>query len=146
VNAARQRGLPVFHGVLRPDAAAAAALAGKPVLAFAGIADPEKFFATLEACGIPAAVRAAFPDHHRYTAGEIGVLLDRAERERLVLVTTEKDVARLSGDGAAAELAARVVALPVTMELTPGEALGAAVLDAIRAGGEERAASSPRAK
>jgi tetraacyldisaccharide 4'-kinase len=146
VDAARRRGLPVFHGELRPDAAAAAALAGKPVLAFAGIADPEKFFATVASCGIPAAVRAAFPDHHRYTAAEIGALLRRAERERLVLLTTEKDVARMRGDGAAAELAARAVALPVTMEFSASEALGAAVLDAIRLRREERAASSRNAQ
>jgi tetraacyldisaccharide 4'-kinase len=132
VDAARQRGLPVFHGELRPDAATAAALAGKPVLAFAGIADPEKFFATLESRGIPAAVRAAFPDHHRYTAAEIGALLGRAGRERLVLLTTEKDLARIRGDAAAAQLAARAMALPVTMEFAPGEALGAAVLAAVR--------------
>jgi tetraacyldisaccharide 4'-kinase len=129
VDEARQRGLPVFHGELRPDAATAAALAGKPVLAFAGIADPEKFFATLESCGIPAAVRAAFPDHHRYTMAEAGALVARAERDRLVLLTTEKDVARMRGD--AAELAARAVALPVTMEFAPGEALGATVLAAV---------------
>jgi tetraacyldisaccharide 4'-kinase len=115
IEAARKRGLPVFHGELRPDPAAAAALSGKPVLAFAGIADPDKFFATLEVCGIPAAVRARFPDHHRYTHAEIAALVSRAERERLVLVTTEKDLARMEGDAAAAELLARARALPVTL-------------------------------
>src|SRR5216683_428100 len=62
IDAAQRRGLPVFHGELRPVPDAVAALAGKPVLAFAGIADPDKFFATLEACGIPVAVRRSFPD------------------------------------------------------------------------------------
>src|SRR5580704_997172 len=107
IEAARKRALPVFHGELRPDPAAAAPLAGKPVLAFAGIADPDKFFATLEACAIPAAVRARFPDHHRYTRAEIAALLARADRERLVLVTTEKDLARMEGDAAATELLVR---------------------------------------
>ena len=139
VEAARQRGLPIFHGELRPDEAAAAALAGKPVLAFAGIADPDKFFATLESCGIPAAVRARYPDHHRYTVAEAGALLGRAKSERLILVTTEKDVARIRGDGLAAELAARVVALPVTMEFDAGEEIGAAVLNAVGLRREGRA-------
>ena len=38
-------GLPVFHGRLEPDAQAVAALRPHKVLAFAGIGDPEKFFA-----------------------------------------------------------------------------------------------------
>jgi tetraacyldisaccharide 4'-kinase len=131
LDMARARRLPIFHGELRPDASAVAALAGRPVLAFAGIAEPGKFFATLEACGIPAAARTAFADHHRYTAAEAGALLARAERERLVLVTTEKDLARMRGDPAAAELAARTAVLPVAMEFTPGETLGATVSEAI---------------
>src|SRR6266702_3187096 len=39
---AEARGIPVFRGRLEPDAQALAALAGKDVLAFAGIADPQK--------------------------------------------------------------------------------------------------------
>jgi tetraacyldisaccharide-1-P 4'-kinase len=74
---------------------------------------------------------SGFPDHHRYTAAEIGALLGRAERERLMLLTTEKDVARMRGERAAAGLAARAVALPVTMDFAPVDALGAAVLAAV---------------
>jgi len=44
-------------------------------------------------------------------------LLAQAERERLILVTTEKDLARTQGDAAAAELAAAARALPVTLAL-----------------------------
>jgi tetraacyldisaccharide 4'-kinase len=129
IAAARKRGLPVFHAELRPDEATAAALKGRPVLAFAGIADPEKFFATLEACAIPAAVRAPFPDHHRYTPAEMAALVARADRERLVLVTTEKDLARMAGDAVAAELLVRARALPVTFTFTEGER---ALLDAVQ--------------
>jgi len=130
--AAAARGLPVLRGELRPDPAVVAALAGRPVLAFAGIADPDKFFATLEVCGIPAAVRARFPDHHRYTQAELAALLARAERERITPVTTEKDVARMSGDPAAAALLARTVALPVTLAILGDDPIGPAVLAAIR--------------
>ena len=49
---AAARGLPVFHGRLEPDAQAVAALRPHKVLAFAGIGDPEKFFATLAEAGI----------------------------------------------------------------------------------------------
>jgi tetraacyldisaccharide 4'-kinase len=132
IAAAKERGVPVVRGELRPDPAAVAALAGKPVLAFAGIADPDKFFATLEASGIPAAVRARFPDHHCYTQAELAALLARAERERLTPVTTEKDVARMSGDPAAAPLLARTAALPVTLTFLGEDFIGPAVVRAVR--------------
>src|SRR5262245_34545841 len=44
VPQARARSLPVFAARLVPDAGFIAALEGKPVLAFAGIGDPEKVF------------------------------------------------------------------------------------------------------
>ena len=127
--AGAKRGLPLYRGELRPNPAAVAALAGHPVLAFAGIADPEKCFATLEAGGIPAAVRVRFPDHHRYTKAEMAALIARAQRDRITLVTTEKDVVRMSGDPAAAQLLARAVALPVEMVLRSDD--GSALLAAI---------------
>jgi tetraacyldisaccharide 4'-kinase len=131
--AAAKRGLPLYRAALRPDPAAVAALAGRPVLAFAGIADPGKFFATLAAAGIPAAVRAPFPDHHRYTRSEMAALIARAERDRIALVTTEKDAARMRGDPAAAELLSRAVALPVELAFrdNDGSALLAAMVSRI---------------
>ena len=118
IDAAQRRGLPVFHGELRPAPAAVAALAGKRTLAFAGIADPDKFFATLEAHGIPAAVRKPFPDHHRYAADEMAALVACAQRDGLTLVTTEKDMARMNGDPAAIDLIGRSAVLPVTLTFT----------------------------
>ena len=115
LDAAQRRGLPVFHGELRPAPDAVAALAGKRILAFAGIADPDKFFATLEAHGIPAAVRKPFPDHHRYAADEMAALVACAQRDGLMLVTTEKDMARMNGDLAAIDLIGRSAVLPVTL-------------------------------
>jgi tetraacyldisaccharide 4'-kinase len=117
IAAARVSGIPLFQGRLVPGQAAVAALAGRRVLAFAGIGDPEKFFATLAAAGIDAPVRESFPDHHRYARAEAAALLARADREGLDLVTTEKDLVRLSGDSDMAELAARAQALPVTLVL-----------------------------
>ena len=40
-----------------------------------------------------------------------------ADRERLALVTTEKDLARLTGDPHASELVARTTALPVALKV-----------------------------
>jgi tetraacyldisaccharide 4'-kinase len=132
IDAAQRRGVPVLYGDLRPAADAVAALAGKPVLAFAGIGDPDKFFATLEAHGIPATIRKAFPDHHRYAADEISALADCAERNGLTLVTTEKDLARLSGDPAAARLIERSAVLPVTLRFNEVSAVEAMLRDMIR--------------
>jgi tetraacyldisaccharide 4'-kinase len=115
VIAARARRLPLFHGTLEPDRAALAALAGLKVLAFAGIGDPEKFFATLAAAGIEAPVRRSFPDHHRYSRKQAADLVKEAEKNGLQLLTTEKDLARMRSDAALTELAARTRALPVSL-------------------------------
>jgi tetraacyldisaccharide 4'-kinase len=114
-NAARARNLPVFSARLVPDARFLDMLGDRAVLAFAGIGDPEKFFATLRAAGVTVSATTAFADHHRYTGHEAQVLCAAADRDALVLVTTEKDVARMQGDDELADLAARARALPVTM-------------------------------
>ena len=115
--AAQAHGVPVFHGRLEPDGRAVAVLKGRPVLAFAGIGDPEKFFATLRGAGIEVRAAIAFPDHHRYRRIEALDLLGRAEREGLVPVTTEKDWVRLAGQEDLAALAAVAHALPVTLKV-----------------------------
>jgi tetraacyldisaccharide 4'-kinase len=117
IAAAQRRGLPRFEGELAPDPTVILKLAGARVLAFAGIADPDKFFATLEAGGVAVVARHGFADHHRFTEREVAVLLALADRERLMPVTTEKDLARLAGDPGARELVARTTTLPVTLTL-----------------------------
>jgi tetraacyldisaccharide 4'-kinase len=112
---ARARRLPVFHGRLEPDPDAVAALKQKPVLAFAGIGDPEKFFATLRDTGVEVRAAVPFPDHHRYRRGEARELIERGEREGLALVTTEKDRARLTGQDDVAVLASAAGELPVRL-------------------------------
>jgi tetraacyldisaccharide 4'-kinase len=129
IEAAGRRGVPVFHGDLQPTPEAVAALAGRPVLAFAGIADPGKFFATLEAHGIPAAIRRPFPDHHPYAAAEMAELVACADRNGLTPVTTEKDMARLRGVPAAAELIKRTTVLPVILEFGDAPAVDALLRD-----------------
>jgi tetraacyldisaccharide 4'-kinase len=129
-SAARSRGLPVFHGTLEPDADVVASLRGTRVLAFAGIGNPEKLFATLGAAGIEAPVRRSFGDHHRYSVVEARALLRDAETGGLQLLTTEKDFARLQDDAAVADLARRVRTLPVTVKIAPADEFAALVLGA----------------
>jgi tetraacyldisaccharide 4'-kinase len=71
-------------------------LAGQAVVAFAGIARPEKFFASLEAAGARVVARHRFADHHRYGAGELARLRAAAAAAGARLVTTTKDLARLA--------------------------------------------------
>ena len=131
IDVTQRRGLPVLHGELRPALDAVAALAGKPVLAFAGIADPDKFFATLEAHGIPTVIRKSFPDHHRYAVDEMAALVACAQRESLTLVTTEKDMVRLRGEPGAADLIARSTVLPVMLAFRDTSAVEAMLHDVI---------------
>jgi tetraacyldisaccharide 4'-kinase len=113
--AARAQSIPVFAAKLEPDAGSLAALRGKRVLAFAGIGDPEKFFATLREAGVAVAATRGFADHHRYTAAEARELSEAADRDALVPVTTEKDYARLAAEADLARLAARARVLSVRL-------------------------------
>ncbi|MGI8853811.1 MAG: tetraacyldisaccharide 4'-kinase [Methyloceanibacter sp.] len=66
-----------------------------PAIGFAGIARPGKFFATLRNNGARLIDTRSFPDHHRYSEREARRLLDAAQAKNAMLVTTEKDWARL---------------------------------------------------
>jgi tetraacyldisaccharide 4'-kinase len=127
-----QRDVPMFRASLAPDAGSIAALGGSRVLAFAGIGDPEKFFATLRDAGIAVTATRGFADHHRYTAAEAAALCEQADRENLVLVTTEKDTVRLRGDDAVAPLAARAHAFPVTLVLDDEAGFKTLLLEKVR--------------
>ena len=124
--------MPVFHGCLTPDAVAVKALRSRKVLAYAGIGDPDKFFATVEQAGIAIGARRAFADHHRYNAEEAAELVMAAEHDALTLLTTEKDRARMNGDPALAALAVQTQVLPAKLEVDEAEALRALALGALR--------------
>jgi tetraacyldisaccharide 4'-kinase len=86
--------LPVLRASLVPHCAAS--LAQRPVIAFAGIGRPEKFFASVEALGADIIATHPFPDHHRYTAADTTRLLNEAAAHGARLVTTAKDYVKLS--------------------------------------------------
>jgi tetraacyldisaccharide 4'-kinase len=94
VSTCLPRWLPVLRADLVQDPSIAA-LAGRLVVAFAGIASPEKFFAPLRQAGAILAVARAFPDHHVYTARELDALVRDARDRQAILVTTPKDAVRL---------------------------------------------------
>ena len=117
------RGKPVLRAHLVPDENSLAALRGRRCLAFAGIGDPARFFATLRQHGIEVVREAAFADHHPFTRAEIDALVAQAAREQLTLVTTEKDLVRLKSDPALAARAEVVVPFAVAVSIGGGEAL-----------------------
>jgi len=90
--------IPVFtvrheiEGIYRDGLSVAPeTLRSSDVVAFAGIAKPERFFAALESLGIRPVNCVRFRDHHHYSRREI----DRLCGE--MLITTEKDAVRLNG-------------------------------------------------
>lgn len=86
--------LPVLRARLMPGPEAAS-LAGKPVVAFCGIANPRKFFATLQEAGAVLAARHPFADHYPFDDQEIRDILAEAEKLRAIPVTTRKDIVRI---------------------------------------------------
>ena len=131
VAVARKRRLPVFTASLVPDPTFVSELGSSRVLAFAGIGDPEKFFGTLGDAGVSVVRTRSFADHHRYSRAEARRLCEHADREKLVLVTTEKDMARIEQDEQATELADRARALPVRLEFEDEARFRALLLERI---------------
>lgn len=109
----------ILRGQIVPEPQAVAELAGKRVLAFSGIGDPERFVRTLCAAGIDVAVSRAFADHHPYTQAELDELAFDAGKDGLTLVTTEKDKVRLSRLRGSSGIAT----LPVTLAIDDAAAL-----------------------
>jgi tetraacyldisaccharide 4'-kinase len=89
--------LPVLRARLEPDEAARK-LAGRTVLAFAGIGRPSKFYETLRRLGCHVALTQDFPDHHPYTPDDIMEVCEAASALGALPVTTEKDLVRFPAE------------------------------------------------
>jgi tetraacyldisaccharide 4'-kinase len=87
--------VPHLHGVLQP-LAMGMDWQGTRVLAFAGIADPARFFASLRAEGADLVRGEALGDHETLSDTLLRRLESEADAAGAQLVTTEKDAARLS--------------------------------------------------
>ena len=119
--------LPVFSAELQPDSGAVEALEGAPLLAFAGIGQPARFFKSLEDAGGTIAKRLSFADHHPYSQHDLAQIQEDAQRHGAEMITTKKDWMRLPPDWRS-----RVAMLPVSMEVAAQDALIGLVERAIR--------------
>lgn len=91
-------------------------IAGANVRAYAGIANPGRFFRLAESLGPRSLTRLTFADHHAFTEAEAESLLREARTTGATLLTTEKDLARLSGaSGSLADLRAQSRTLPIAV-------------------------------
>lgn len=85
--------MPVLRAHLVPDCAEP--LGRRPVIAFAGIGRPEKFFRSVLSLGAELVAQHAYPDHHVYEARDASALLAEAAYKGAKLVTTAKDFVKL---------------------------------------------------
>lgn len=83
----------VIPRLIRPENLAA--LRGKKVFAFAGLANNDQFFAMLRENGVALTGTHGFPDHHDYGRFEMALVKQLARGADLI-VTTEKDAVKLA--------------------------------------------------
>lgn len=95
--------LPILRSVHRPlgwvdlNGKAVEPPDAHTLAAFAGIAQPEKFFAMLKAMGLSVAACRSYDDHQVYTESDAAVLSQWAAAGGAdMLVTTEKDAVKLA--------------------------------------------------
>jgi tetraacyldisaccharide 4'-kinase len=93
-GAAADLSLPILSARLQPGPEIANWIA-RPAVAFAGIARPEKFFATLAEAGVILAATLPFPDHHPFSRRDLDRIIAEAKRHDAVALTTPKDAVRL---------------------------------------------------
>jgi tetraacyldisaccharide 4'-kinase len=113
------RNLPVLEAQLVPGPEGEL-LAGRSLVAFAGIGRPDKFFQTLNALGAELVEAVPFPDHHVYKPDDIMWLAEIAATLGTRPVTTLKDFVRLPE-----EAKPMIDTLSVTLEFTDEAALDA---------------------
>jgi len=81
------------------------------LLAFCGLANSNKFYETLKENGFNVTSTKSFPDHYEYKNEDINKLILEANKQKLKLITTEKDYVKIKYDKNL------INTLPIEMEL-----------------------------
>ena len=132
--------LPVLSGYLKPkilvsgstgDSLPLELLKGKNICAFSGVGSPEAFHETIKSLGISMATFLDYPDHYRYTAGDISDMRRKSSASGAeIIVTTEKDGVRLSDFP---DFLKEILLLRVEMEILPSrDELEAALMERLK--------------
>ncbi|MCO5062938.1 MAG: tetraacyldisaccharide 4'-kinase [Rhizobiaceae bacterium] len=131
VRMAARAGLPVYDA--RNEPVDPLAVAGKRVLAFAGIGNPQRFYDALSVAGAHVVETRSFDDHHPFKLGELQQLMSDAKRQDLQLVTTEKDVARLHGGIKPDGFLEKLLVFAVATQFDPPDTAERIIEDAVAA-------------
>ena len=124
--------LPLEGGPVSPPGH----LKGHRLLAFCGIAGPERFFALLRANGLDPTARLAFPDHFEYPETALDRIAKAARKAECgAFITTEKDAVKLRG-GPAERIGGPIFVLKIRLGLP--EEFFAAVKQTVDAATPER--------
>jgi len=132
VRLAARAARPLFHAALRPRAGID--LGGRRWLAFAGVADADRFFGMVRQAGGEIAAARAFREGHLYADDELDDLAALADAQGLSVVTSTRDAVRLEhGSEAATALRRRAVALETELAFEVADAPDTIVGDAVAA-------------
>jgi tetraacyldisaccharide 4'-kinase len=113
----------------------------QPVVALAGIARPDRFFAGLEAEGWRLGARIALADHHVFRARDLARMTDAVrDTGAAAVLTTEKDAVRLL---AWRPLPVPVAFVPLRATLDPADVFASWLLARVAEARARRASEGP---
>ncbi len=84
----------MLEGQLKPETYPSD-LQERNLIAFCGIAMPEKFFQTLKNLGLNVVETIQFPDHFKYSENDLRNIIEKGAQANALLVTTEKDLVKI---------------------------------------------------
>ncbi len=83
------KNLKIFYSYYKP--LNLADFRNKKLLAIAGIGNPENFFELMKKNNLEVQKKLIFPDHYKFSHGEMKEIIDKAKKENLHIIMTEKD-------------------------------------------------------